>query len=79
MTKLKVTWISFVETGDTGKTKIFRVENNEHGFNLGTIKWYGPFRQYSFFPADNCVFEKTCLQDITNFIKELMEARKKNV
>lgn len=43
---------------------------------LGEIKWYGPWRQFAFFPQPNCLFEKTCLQDITDFLKKLMEDRK---
>lgn len=44
---------------------------------IGEIRWHGPWRQYSFFPQPNCVFEKTCLKDITDFIIKLMEDRKK--
>jgi hypothetical protein len=59
-------------------TDMYRVTNKEYGTFLGMIKWYGPFRQYSFFPEANMVFEKTCMQDITDFMKNLMEERKKN-
>lgn len=75
-------WIKFEEYEDSiltkpkWKTKIFCVRNRESDFILGWIKWYGPFRQYSFFPCSDTVFEKTCLQDITNFVKGLMEERK---
>lgn len=58
------------------KTQTFLIINKESDFKLGVIKWYGPFRQYSFFPEPNTVFEKTCLKDITQFIIDLMEERK---
>jgi hypothetical protein len=70
-------WIEFIEVGNTGKTLKFHVQNKEQSLVLGEIKWYGPFRQYSFFPEPNMVFEKTCLKDITDFIVNLMEERKK--
>lgn len=69
-------WINFVESGDTGKTKIFEVQNKDSLQFIGKIKWYGPFRQYSFFPNDNTVYERQCLLDITKFIHHLMLQRK---
>lgn len=57
------------------KTQTFLVRNKESDFVLGEVKWYGPFRQYSFFPAQNTVFEKTCMSDITRFIIQLMNER----
>lgn len=47
---------------------------------LGVIKFYPNWRQYSFFPEYETVFEKTCMQDITNFMialnKDLRESQK---
>lgn len=45
---------------------------------LGSIEWFGRWRKYAFFPAKNTVFEPICLNDIINFINELMEERKNN-
>lgn len=77
-------WISFIEYNpfringryNRKKTTEYWVKNKENGTCLGEIKWYGPFRQYSFFPEPDMVFEKTCLQDITDFIKALEIERK---
>ncbi len=70
-------WIQFIDKSDPKqKTKRFMVGNKENGFIVGWIKWYGPFRQYSFFPTENTVFERTCLKDITEFIEKLMAERK---
>lgn len=73
-------WIRFVEFGNTGKTKLFNVQNKEEKDGItqciGIIKWYGPFRQYSFFPNPNTVYERQCLLDITKFIHHLMLQRK---
>ena len=43
---------------------------------LGSIEWFGRWRKYAFFPCQNTVFEPICLNDIINFINELMEERK---
>lgn len=58
------------------KTNTYVVRNKESETVLGIIKWYGPFRQYSFFPEPDMVFEKTCLTDLSNFLKKIEEERK---
>ncbi len=44
---------------------------------LGDIQWDGPWRQYCYLPKDQIKLARSCLQDIGDFIKQLMEARKK--
>lgn len=74
-------WITFQLIFDTGKTKIWEVMSKEQGVILGAIKWYGPWRRYSFFPQPNAIFEKTCLREIADYCDEKtknhFEARKK--
>lgn len=88
MEEFKSKWIKFIDYTEPKKnksgkivgypkTKTFLIRNKDNDFVLGIIKWYGPFRQYSFFPEPNTVFEKTCLGDITKFIIALMEERKR--
>jgi hypothetical protein len=56
------------------KTKVFLVYNKENFETpIGEIKWYGAWRKYSFFPQPNTVYENTCMQDIINFINQLMD------
>lgn len=70
-------WIEFVGVDIPGrKTKTFVVKNIEKHIAIGVVRWHGAFRQYSFFPAPDCVFEKTCLRDIAKFMEDLMEERK---
>lgn len=71
-------WIEFVEvtTNKDKKTKQFNVINRESRIFLGTVKWFGNWRQYSFFPQPNMVFERQCLMDIAHFINQLMVERK---
>ena len=59
------------------KTEVWACLNEHSGCQIGTIKWYGRWRQYCFFPFGNTVFSSGCLNDINDFIRQLMEARKK--
>ena len=70
-------YIEFDLVGDTGKTEIWNILSKSSGFILGQIKWYGPWRQYCFFPSPNSVFNPACMDDINKFIKELMAKRRK--
>lgn len=69
-------WISFTQVPSSGKTEIWHVTANEGGHVLGTIKWFGRWRCYSFFPNCDTIFEKTCMNDIVNKIDELTMKRK---
>jgi len=57
------------------KTSVWIVRAKEGDVELGAIKWYGPWRTYAFFPANDTVYEDDCLCDIAHFIKERMEER----
>jgi len=60
------------------KTRSFMCHNNNSGEWLGTVKWYGPWRQYCYFPchADRPVYSTGCLADIQHFIGQLMDERR---
>ena len=59
------------------KTIVVKVENKS-GEELGIIEWYAPWRQYCYIgDGYGIIMAKSCLQDITDFITELMEKRKK--
>lgn len=58
------------------KTHTFECLTNNDGIILGLIKWYSPWRQYCFFPWKDTLYAKSCLDDISHFINQLMEARK---
>lgn len=53
----------------SGLTSTWNVINRYNNTQLGTVGWYGPWRQYSFFPNPvlDLVFEKQCLRDIADF------------
>jgi hypothetical protein len=76
MIKTEFKWIVFEERPATGKTKMFLCINKEYKSQLGVVKWYGPFRKYSFFPLPDIVFETDCLKNIASFLESLMLERK---
>jgi hypothetical protein len=58
------------------KTAIYGIFSKHHGEQLGTIKWFGPWRQYCFFSMDVSVFSSGCLQDLDKFLIALNKAKK---
>ena len=71
-------YINFVEVESKGKTSVWMCLSKD-AYKLGEVKWYGPWRQYCFFP-ENAIFNKGCLEDVNDFIKQLMDLRKnKNI
>jgi len=66
-----------VPTYGKTKTEYWDILNNRSGGLLGTIHWYGAWRQYCFFPQPDCVFNATCLTHILGFIARLKTAREK--
>lgn len=69
-------WIRFEQLESKTKTSVYNVIAKEGDTKLGQIKWYAPWRKYSFFPAPNTLFETQCLSDIVSFITDRMNERK---
>lgn len=69
-------YLNFVEISDTGKTKTIGVGNNI-GEKLAYIKWDTGWRKYVLLPFTNMQFDVTCLKEISEFITDLMNQRKK--
>jgi len=61
----------------SGKTNVYDVYPNGGGNSLGNIKWYAPWRRYCFHPEDSTLFDVSCLNDICDFITQLMQERTK--
>jgi len=60
------------------RTKAIGVWSRKSGEILGEIKWFSRWRQYTFFPRPETIFNSECLDDIRSYIKDLMDERKKN-
>jgi len=63
-----------IKTEDKPKTSVFEVYT-KHKDILGEIKWFAQWRQYCFFPEDDCVFSKGCMEDINSFMDLLKMER----
>jgi hypothetical protein len=63
-------------TSGKRKTAVWQCLNKSTDFSLGTIQWHSAWRQYCFFPEWNTVFNRGCLEDINDFIQQLMDERK---
>jgi len=50
---------------------------SKYGDFLGDIKWFNKWRSYAFFPEEETIYEDDCLVEIADFIKKLMDERKK--
>ncbi len=59
-----------------GKTKRYDVINKKSNISIGIVKWHPPWRKYCYFPYEMTAYDVTCMNDIANFITELMKARK---
>ena len=74
---LKTTkYLIFRQIPSKTKTKVIEVVNIHHDEVIGMIKWYGPWRQYCFFPEFDTVWNTTCLIDVNEVIGTLMQDRK---
>lgn len=73
--KTEYEYINFEKIADKPKTSVFIClsKNND---TLGYVRWYASWRQYCFFPMGNAVFSLGCLEDVNNFISQLMNERK---
>lgn len=73
-----MTWVEFIEYPNDGrKTKVWRVQGKGTGSpHLGVIKWFGRWRQYTFHPAPETVFNPGCLRDIAAFVEAQTQAHR---
>lgn len=75
--RLETKWLRFelVRQIRPRKTSIWVVYAKEGGAELGRIEWYGAWRQYVFYPAASCLFNRTCLRDLAQFLDDAMAQR----
>lgn len=70
-------YLSFMEDDHyEGKTKRIVVLSKRHGNILGEIRWYGAWRQYTFWPDLKTIWNTQCLEDVQSCIRALMGERK---
>ena len=73
--KTEYKFIYFIKVEDKPKTSIWHCRNDRSDDLLGEIKWYGPWRQYCFYPVPETIFNVGCLEDINHFIGQLKAER----
>lgn len=80
---VSTSYIKFVFIAHSTKTSIWEVITLDDSQMLGSVRWFGRWRKYSFFPYNNTVYEVKCLRDIANFCEdktlEHNRMRKQNV
>lgn len=69
-------YLTFIEVHDTGKTKVWDVLSKSGGYRLAQVRWYGPWRQYTFRPEPNTIWNTACMETVTTFITLKMNERR---
>lgn len=60
-----------------GKTQVWSVASKTSGETLGTIRWWGAWRQYVFVPFPRTLYNTGCMEDIVKAVKTLNDAWRK--
>lgn len=65
-------YITITQSGlsPSGKTKVFRVDSKEAGFEIGYVRFYPKWRKYVYEPLDDTIYEQVCLREIASFIEQ---------
>lgn len=63
-------YLEFVRKEASGKTSKWDCLT-QHGVALGSVSWYGSWRQYCYFPTCQAVYSAGCLSDISDFLMQL--------
>jgi len=74
--KTEYEYIKFELVEKKPATNVWWCVNKKSDSWIGTVRWYGPWRQYCFFPEMNTVFSVGCMKDVANFVEAAMAARK---
>ncbi len=75
--KIETKWLTFELRPGKGKTCRYDVmTKGDVPYKIGEVKWYGPFRKYSFFPEPKTVYDYSCMQVISKLIFDLEAQRR---
>jgi hypothetical protein len=70
-------WLKFehgITCGD--KTEVWVVKSKKDNLAIGSVRWYGKWRHYCFFPQSETVFSDRCLLAISDFVEKMNNAHK---
>ena len=76
--KVRTEYMTFVKVGQKPKTSEWHIVNNQSGYVLGSIHWYGAWRQYVV-ETYECTFNNKCLDTISEFLTKLNNEQSKRV
>lgn len=71
------TFLTFVETTQTGKTRKYDVFSTHSGDILGHIHWRSGWRRYVMSFDKDCDWSVECMAECYKFVQKLMEDRNK--
>jgi hypothetical protein len=79
--KTEYKYLRFIDSTPKQKTKVWECTNKdkENPLILGSVFWYGGWRQYCFEPSiyeGALFFNSTCLLDIADFLKQANNGHK---
>lgn len=66
-------------TPDDRRTRVVEVVAVRDGALLGTVKWFGRWRRYAFFPEPGCAFDPGCLEAVGGNMLRLTDAHARAV
>lgn len=69
-------YLEFVDVTPPGRITLVVEVRSARGAYLGSLKWYGAWRQYCFFPAPDCIFNVGCLDTIKRNTQVMNDVRK---
>lgn len=67
------------DVSEKRKTQIWDVVSVSSGTCLGQIKWWGAWRQYTFFPSPHTVFNTDCILAIAGELQSLNEEHRRKI
>jgi len=69
--KTEYEYLRFVEKSKPVNRKkgTYSCRNRKSNAEIGKVRWYGPWRQYCYFPTIQAAYSDGCLQDIADFIQ----------
>lgn len=70
-------YLKFELIEEKPKTKVYAIVSKNDNSQLAIVKWYTNWRSYAFYPENGTIWEEDCLGAVTQFLRNLMEERKK--
>lgn len=61
------------------KTRQWQIISRNHGDVLGGVGWFGRWRQYTFHPTPNTVFNPICMREIADFCEAQTKNQRKGI